>query len=153
MIVCGGTYPWGGYSTNIWVQVSRWGFETLTLCRTKKKSYNTYFVWDNTLSFITLLRTRSECTPCFKAIVFVYLEYKQIPSSKSNRSCRQYPVYNNGQTCAKLCTLFRTQVKYEGVPLELIIKNLPFILSQVARPFLQDPCNWREQAWLLLCER
>ena len=26
----------GEYSTNIWIQVSRWGFETLTLCRTKK---------------------------------------------------------------------------------------------------------------------
>ena len=33
----------GRYSTNIWVWVSRWGFETLTLFRTKS-SENTYAV-------------------------------------------------------------------------------------------------------------
>ena len=47
----------------------------------------------------------------FKAIAFVYFEYKQILSSKSNRSCRQYPVYLIrtgclGQTREKLYTLF-----------------------------------------------
>ena len=49
----------GGYSTNIWISVSRWGFETLTLFRTKQ-ILNTYTVWDNSLNFITPFRTNDK---------------------------------------------------------------------------------------------
>ena len=41
----------GGYSTNIWVEASRWGFETVVLFR-RKKSQNSYPVYDNTPNLI-----------------------------------------------------------------------------------------------------
>ena len=46
----------GGCSTNIWVEVCRWWFETLTLFRTRK--FLKYILClGQTLNFITLLRT------------------------------------------------------------------------------------------------
>ena len=55
----------------------------------------------------------------FLVIAFVYLEYKQISSSKSDQSCRQYPVNrltqnyvpSLGQNHMKLYALFRISQK------------------------------------------
>ena len=59
------------YSTNIWVEVSRWGFETLTLFR-KKNSFNTYPVWEKPSILLPCLGQRTKFTPSsFKAIYCV----------------------------------------------------------------------------------
>ena len=84
--------------------------------------------------FLPWLGQRSKCTPpCFQCdllaipiekihvmvFAFVYLEYKQNSSSKSNPSCRQYPVDRLtrnyipclGKTYTRLYTLFITERK------------------------------------------
>ena len=57
-------YP-GGYSTNIWVEVSHWGFETLTLFRTRKFLKYILCLGQTGAKSYTLLRTeRTKTIPC-----------------------------------------------------------------------------------------
>ena len=166
MIVCGGTYPRGDTRP---ISGYRWGAEGLRPwpCVGQKKSKNTY-PFGITPSI--LLPSQGQEVNAHLLVLkplclFTWSTNKFYPANQIDCEGNTLFMIRTDQTCAKSYTLFRREVKKPNlvkrhISVEAIWgstsgndnQNLPFILSQVARPFLQDPCNWREQAWLLLCE-
>ena len=123
---------------------SRWGFETLTHTLTLFSNlvlgrFSPWLwrraVWDkghNTRRLVLKSFIGSKCKLTYSRY-FVYLEYKKYSSSKSNQSCRQYPVDRLmitrnyipclGETHTKLYAMFKTETSLKSHTLFISISH------------------------------
>ena len=154
-------YLWKKINYNICIR--RWATEGLKLwlCLGQKSSY-TYPVWEKDKMNAILCQSIAIQQIHVTVIAFLSLEYEQISFSKSNQSCRQYPVYDYnkfarnhiphlGPICIKLYTMLRRE-RYNSVPCLATHPHIAFFISYMhvwelkhGLNELHNKLQWKEQ--------